>query len=264
MCDRDNISAMKRHPLIQQLERIPDDPSLRRKRQQAVHRFMLANADERFSANFSSIKTADLGLLFHTIDEQYFNGDVSRYLESTYARPITFRLSTRMTMCGGMTTTTRSPRAPRDTRFEIAVATTPLFQTFRTESVAKVGGLECNDRLSALQRIMEHELVHLLEMLIWDDSSCKRKRFRGIVHQVFGHTESNHQLLSPRDVAKRTHGISCGDRVRFDSGGKTHIGTVNRITKRASVLVPDPKGRRYDDGKRYATWYVPVSALHRL
>ena len=225
---------------------------------------MLTNAEGFSKANFSSIKAADLGLLFQAIDEHYFDGDLSRYLESTYSCPLAFRLSTRMTTCGGMTTTFRSSRSPRNTRFEIAIATTPLFQTFRNESIAKVGGLECSDRLSALQRIMEHELVHLLEMLVWDDSSCKRKRFRGIVHQVFGHTESNHQLLSPRDVAKKAHGISCGDRVRFHSGGLTHVGTVNRITKRASVLVPDPKGRRYDDGKRYATWYVPVASLRRV
>ena len=255
---------MKPHPLLQRLDRIPDQASLRRSRQQAVHKFMLANAEGFSDPNFSSIKTADLGLLFQVIDEQYFGGEVTRYLESTYACPLAFRLSTRMTMCGGMTTTFRSQQSVRDTRFEIAIATTPLFNTFRSEKVAKVGGLDCGNRLAALQRIMEHELVHLLEMLVWDDSSCKRKRFRGIVHRVFGHTESNHQLLSPRDLARKTHGIHCGDRVRFDAGGKSHVGTVNRITKRATVLVPDHKGRKYDDGKRYATWYVPVADLRRV
>jgi len=36
---------------------------------------------------------------------------------------------------------------------------------------------------------------------------------------------------------------------------------VNRITKRATVLVEDERGMRYSDGKRYAKFYVPVASL---
>jgi hypothetical protein len=48
--------------------------------------------------------------------------------------------------------------------YEIAVSTLLLFQTFREPGrPVVVGGLVCRDRLDALQRIMEHELLHLAE-----------------------------------------------------------------------------------------------------
>jgi hypothetical protein len=38
---------------------------------------------------------------------------------------------------------------------------------------------------------------------------------------------------------------------------------VNRVTKRATVLVEDARGVRYSDGRRYAKFYVPVGMLER-
>jgi hypothetical protein len=38
-------------------------------------------------------------------------------------------------------------------------------------------------------------------------------------------------------------------------------GRVNRITKRASVLVAEPDVVSYSDGLRYRTYYVPLACL---
>lgn len=147
--------------------------------------------------------------------------------------------------------------------FEIAIATTPLFDTFRVSGDAKVGGLVCRNRLEALQRIMEHEMLHLAELLLFRDSNCSAKPFKGSVRRLFGHTESNHTLLTPKDIARKKLGIACGDEVTFLADGQRHRGFVNRITKRATVLVRDPKGIRYDDGERYSKFYVPLTMLKR-
>ena len=151
----------------------------------------------------------------------------------------------------------------RQFEFEIAVATTPLFETFRTLGAASVGGVECENRLQALQRIMEHEMVHLIELLLTDDSNCAAKPFKRIVGNFFGHTESKHQLLTPSDTARKRFGISPGDRVRFKCGQKTLNGVIHRVTKRATVLVRDSKGIRYDDGCKYSKYYVPLKQLRR-
>lgn len=56
------------------------------------------------------------------------------------------------------------------TEYEITVATTLLFQTFQEDHRPVVmSGIECRDRLAALQRVMEHEMTHIIEMLIWTD-----------------------------------------------------------------------------------------------
>jgi hypothetical protein len=124
-----------------------------------------------------------------------------------------------------------------------------------------VSGHRCRNRLQALQRVMEHELIHLVELLVWDRTSCAQARFRSISRRFFGHTENKHQLITPREKAIAQFGIKPGMAVRFRVDGKAHQGFVNRITKRATVLVEDRRGEPYSDGRRYAKFYVPVQDL---
>lgn len=229
-----------------------------------VYDHVLGNSHCIEEPDFQTVSPADLGLLFQVTDELFFNGLVGKLCERAAARPLTFRLSTRMTSTGGMTTMQRSAGAiDRRFEFEIAIATTPLFETFKGTSKASVGGVQCNDRLQALQRIMEHEMVHLIELLLTNDSNCSATPFKRIVRNFFGHTQSKHQLLTPSDTAKARLGITPGDKVQFDLGGKTLDGFLQRVTKRATVLVPDRKGVQYDDGRRYSKFYVPLKSLRR-
>ncbi len=232
-----------------------------------IYEHLIANSEFITKPNFTSISPADLGLLFQINDELFFDGMVSRCCEQKAERPLSFRLSTRMTNAGGTTTMYRSgTRRKPKFEYEIAIATTPLFGTFSKQTGAGpsvVGGLSCRDRVEALQRIMEHEMIHLIEMLVWDDSNCQAGPFKQIVNRFFGHTESNHQLLRPKDIARQQLGIGIGDTVSFDHHGRQLVGTINRITKRATVLVADPSGVKYDDGNSYQTYYVPLARIRR-
>ena len=232
-----------------------------------IYQHIIANSESITRANFTSISAADLGLLFQINDELFFDGMVGRVCEEKAERPLSFRLSTRMTNAGGTTTMFRSgSRRKPKFEYEIAIATTPLFGTFSKQTGTKssvVGGLPCQDRVQALQRIMEHEMIHLVEMLIWDDSNCQARPFKQIIKRFFGHTESNHQLLRPKDIARQKLGIGVGDTVSFEHHGHQLTGMINRITKRATILVADPNGVQYDDGKNYLTYYVPLGRLRK-
>ena len=236
----------------------------RKQIQNSISQYMLTNSRSIGAGNFTEISGSDLGLLFHVIDEHFFEGSINRLCEQQADRPLSFRLSTRMTSAGGMTTMQTSPdRSNPTVEFEIAIATTPLFATFKDDPTAVVSGIVCHNRLQALQRIMEHEMIHLVEMLLWNDSNCAAKPFKRIVKRFFGHTESNHQLLTPRDIARKRLGISTGDLVTFSMEGRKLTGHVNRITKRATVLVASSKGAMYDDGHKYMKYYVPLNRLKR-
>ena len=177
--------------------------------------------------------------------------------------PISFRVSKRMTRVGGTTTKYRMSRGsgPKSS-YEIAISSTLLFSTFYdVERPIMVTGVECRDRVECLQRIFEHELIHLTEMLVWDDSSCSRQRFQSLAFQFFTHTEATHQLITPGERARAKFGIRTGDRVRFRIEQASYEGFVNRITKRATVLVEDDCSPLYSDGKRYAKFYVPLGNL---
>jgi hypothetical protein len=39
---------------------------------------------------------------------------------------------------------------------------------------------------------------------------------------------------------------------------------VNRITRRATILVEDSRGERFSDGKRYLKYYVPIHQLRPI
>ena len=168
-----------------------------------------------------------------------------------------------MTSTGGTTSFRKSRRRLQAwSRYEITISTTLLFNTrFEANENVKVGGVPTVSRLDALQRIFEHELVHLLEMRLWETSSCAAKRFKSIVHRLFGHVESNHQLITPTETAKRRFGIEVGNSVTFSHRGQPIQGIVNRIHRRATVLVPDPQGELYADQRRYARYYVPIHQL---
>lgn len=215
--------------------------------------------------NFTSIHSRDLEFLFHEYDRLFFDGLIGAAAKR-HGTPLSFRVSKRMTRVGGTTTKyrRRSGVGPRSS-YEIAVSSTLLFSTFYdVDRPISVTGVVCRDRLECLQRIFEHELIHLTEMVVWDDSSCSKQRFQSLAFQFFTHTEATHQLITPGERAHTKFGIRPGDRVRFRVDGAQYEGFVNRITKRATVLVEDENSPLYSDGKRYARYYVPLGMLEAV
>lgn len=234
-------------------------------RNQSIRERLLRNHQCIDGENFTRVHPQVLAEAFDSYDEAVFDGCCRAMLRASGA-PIEFRFSRRMTRTGGMTIRYEpGVAAGKDsqTRYEIKLSSTLLFQSFRDGRDLIVSGCRCTNRLDAMLRIVEHEMIHLIEMLLWRDSSCARRRFQGIAYRLFEHTESTHQLLTPVEIARDHYGIRPGDAVHFAFQGQRFTGTVNRITRRATVLVPDPKGERYSDGRRYRKFYVPLAALRK-
>lgn len=209
--------------------------------------------------DFTQITATDLQLLFNLYDAACFEGQLREAIGNS---PLKFNPSRRMTRRAGSTKmwTRRDGTGRRS--FEIGVSLPLLWGSFGdVHRQTELGGLPCPDRLTALMRIFEHELIHLCELLVWNKSSCSQDRFQTLARGLFGHREFTHDLITPREKALEQFGIRPGIRVRFSVNGTSREGLVNRVTKRATVLVPDKDGRLYSDGVRYRTWYVPVSEL---
>ncbi len=217
---------------------------------------LLAQSRHLCEPNFNSIHPRDLEILFTTFDQTVFRGYLSSALGKT---PLRFRLSSRMTSAGGRTARFRS--SDGNIRYEIAIACGLLFQGFSDQDrPIHVCGLHCESRLQALVRIFEHELVHLVEFVCWRDSNCSASRFQDIASRLFGHRSHKHELITWKERA-HTSGIRRGSLVSFVFEGTRLHGRVNRVTKRATVLVEDAAGRQYSDGRWYRTFYVPLAAL---
>lgn len=212
--------------------------------------------------NFQVTSGADLQRMAELYDEKFFDG---HSLAVARSHGIEFRWSKRMTSNGGKTVRYVQPGrngSSQSTRYEIVLSATLLFQTFGDlQRPVRVTGLLCDNRLQAMQRILEHEMIHLIEMLVWEDSCCAAARFQTIAGRLFGHTEHKHNLITQQERASEKFNVRVGSNVQFSLDGIRYLGIVNRITRRATVLVVDPQGQLYGDGKRYRKFYVPLSHL---
>lgn len=242
-------------------ETVPDGV-LRQDKLKKIGEKILNESNYMDAENFTVFHPQDLERMVQEYDQQFLGGACYTALEG---RPLKFRLAPRLTRAGGLTTWKK--RQSRRTgriweEFEISISSHLLFQTFRDEDrEVKVVGLACGSRLEAMQRIVEHELIHLCEKLAWNESSCKRQRFQAIAARLFGHLQHTHELVTTAEVARTVHGIRPGCKAAFEIEGRSLQGIVNKITKRATVLVPDPDGRPYSDGCRYTRYYVPLGLL---
>ncbi|KAA5540440.1 hypothetical protein FYK55_20735 [Roseiconus nitratireducens] len=228
-----------------------------------IHEQMLMTSRSIDGPNFRKIGRDDVARMIRMYDDRYFGGKI---LPTATAEGVSFGISSRMTSVAGKLVT-QYPEGKYDgiRSFELVLSSTLLFQTFEDVSrPVEVAGCLCRDRLEAMQRIAEHELVHLVEMLIWNDGNCSEARFQSIAKRYFGHTDYQHNLITQRERAAVRFNIRVGDHVAFHHDGHRLQGRVNRITRRATVLVPNSAGERFSDGHRYVRFYVPLDRLQRV
>jgi hypothetical protein len=234
-----------------------------------IYDAMLDQSPQIRTGNFTVIGSDDLERLFALYDREFFRGRLAEMLHEDGAHPMAFRLSRRLVRAAGQTMRQvrqirRDGRPAVKIEYEITVSTTLLYNTFQhVERTVTVGGLVCRDRLEALQRIFEHELLHLAEFLGWGRSNCRAENYHALSRRIFAHEGAFHDLVTPREEAVVAYGIRVGDRVSFEIDGARYVGHVNRITRRATVLVEDPRGQVFSDGKRYLTFYVPLPLLRK-
>ncbi|MHA2500477.1 MAG: SprT-like family protein [Candidatus Hodarchaeales archaeon] len=233
-----------------------------------IYETVLRDSENIKQGNFAKLGVGDLEILFDLYDSIFFSGLLRKQLREKNGGTLRFRLSKRMTRAGGKTTCIQKKLqkgdGPKETTYEIAISMPLLFQTFEeVRRTISINGLVCRDRLEALQRIFEHELIHIAEMLAWGKSSCSRSNFQLLAQQIFGHKDIAHQLVTQHERALVNFNIKVGDTVAFEYNGKRLTGFVNRITKRATILVENKKGDRYANGKRYSKYYVPLSGLEK-
>jgi predicted SprT family Zn-dependent metalloprotease len=237
---------------------------------ETIHRQILETSIYIKSANFESIHPNDLSSLFVLYDHAFFAGFLERWVREDGAGEVVFGLSKRMTRAAGHTVVKRfreitTKGASERRHYEIAISTFLLYQNFEADMrPVTSAGLICENRLQALQRTFEHELIHLAEFLAWGQSSCAASNFHHLASRLFGHEARTHNLVTPRELAATTYKLLVGDMVRFNFEGTMLTGRVNRITKRATILCEDSRGRIYSNGRRYLVYYVPLEQLQKV
>ena len=229
-------------------------PSRIRRTNRKIYRQILLESETIGQGNFNAIAVKDFARLFELYDLHFFD----RYFHNKHNGNIFFRLSERMTKAGG-----KIAYAKGTDIYTIYLSTALIFQTFGgvTREVT-VNGIVCHDRLDATMRILEHEIIHLIELVFFDSTSCSKPRFKRLSQNIFGHTAVTHRLVTQAELAQEQHNMGVWSTVSFEYGGETHRGIISRITKRATVMVRDRAGDFRDlQGARYSKYYIPLEDL---
>ncbi len=206
------------------------------------------------------ISDLDLKILFNLYDDVFFDG----YFQKAFKSKLKFSLSTKMTRAAGKTIVPKLMTKIRreDVVFEIRIGINFFFKYLELNRDKRVCGIITKDALEALQIVFEHEICHVIEFYIFGDSNCKKQRFKALANNIFGHSGTYHELPTNREIAHEKYGFKVGDLVMFSFEGNILEGFIYGINKRATVMVPDKKGRYRDSkGKIYTKYYVPLPGL---
>jgi len=241
---------------LQHIFSIGYDDSEVEKRLKEVYERIISQSPNMARLNFVRIVPRDLAIVFKSYDSIFFNGHIGRIVGNN----LSFRVSQRMTSAGGKTSFNRADK------YEITLSAYLLFNSFDTDDEEIiVNGIRCENRLEAAMRVFEHELIHLIEFILFKRSSCSRKQFADAAYAIFRHTMVKHQLMSQKRKAVERYGFKPGDTVSFPFEGQKYQGILHRITKRATVYVPDKNGSYMDNkGTRLKKYYVPLGLLTRM
>lgn len=232
---------------------------IKSKRAEVSKLMMLKSANIK-DKTISTIATADLKLMFQIYDQVFFGN----WFKNSFTGKLKFSLSRRMTKSAGLTlfVKNKEKKKPEELSIEIRIGVDFFFHYNQLEGNKTVGGVKTSSSLEALQLVFEHELCHVLEFIEFKESNCSKERFKLMASNLFGHTESYHQLPTHKQIANQKLGLKIGDTVSFKFEADRLTGILYKINKRATVMVRDNSGTFVDDrGNRYSKYYVPLKLL---
>jgi len=209
------------------------------------------------------ISNYDLRLLYEFYDEIFFD----KWFLNNFKGLFRFSLSRRMTKSAGITKCPKNVKQIPDCQIviEICIGVDFFFKYDYLEGNKNTCGIESQNSLEALQIIFEHELLHALEFLLYHKSDCKKGIFKETAKNMFGHTQSHHQLPTNHEIIAKKYDIKIGDKVRFMFDNTRLTGIVNNINRRATVLVLNPDGKLVDKyGNKYKKYLVPAQYLQKV
>ena len=139
--------------------------------------------------------------MYEYYDESFFQGLLSRQVKSS-GKGIVFELSNQASSSAGSAWVRRN----KTTRIMFSVK---VFREVTKKTVASltVNGLNVTNRVDAMMRVMEHELVHLALLTSGSKEHTNEGHgpfFKAIVFALFGHITTTHDLKIDENLVGKT------------------------------------------------------------
>ncbi|WP_338765165.1 SprT-like domain-containing protein [Bernardetia sp. ABR2-2B] len=234
-----------------------------KKRFEKIRQQVFVHSKQIKTDDFKVVSNEDVKLVFSMYDTYFFD---NYFNENKVIDRMAFDWSKKMTSAGGKLmyykVTKQNP-----IQFRMRISAYLIFNSFKSNATQtlNIAGFEVSNRLEAMMHVIEHEIIHLIEFLAFNDSSCKKDNFKKLANSIFGHTAFTHQLLTGRMEALKEYDLRVGDWVSFSFDGRKHKGIIHRITKRATVMALDKNGEYKDNkGNRFKKYYILLKYLNKL
>ena len=144
----------------------------------------------RFKDSVYTMTEGDIRDMFLMYDNLYFDGDMTEFMKN-HKYTLEFRVSTK-------TESTFVTEGFCNQRICNYTMTIPVDFFKGVKGRTNVAGQWCDDQLSCLQRVLEHELSHLIVFIFCADpteSDQHGKLFMKIVRDLFEHTDFRHYIF---------------------------------------------------------------------
>jgi len=197
-----------------------------KEKQQIIKKKMLANFKHKGGLFFTEFNSRDLNYLFKLYDQTFFKGLITEILVNQAEMPdaidISFKANGRLKKSAGQIKykRTRGQRNQQQIKIEFSISKPLILNLFEDDQDSVlVNGILAEDKITVLQTVFEHEIVHLVLYLLdpnADQPINHKMKFRTLVKKIFGHTDYQHNLILPGSAKNRpihTNDVKKGDRV---------------------------------------------------
>lgn len=152
------------------------------------YRKIIYDKFSKFKNSVSNVSSRDLQKMFELYDHCFFQSSISEFIEQSH-----FVLQFKTT--GEPTFTTEGTCTSKKCKY---VVTIPTHHFNKVNGITNVAGHLCKDQLECLQRVLEHEIVHLIVFIFCNDTFMTDHHgtlFMKIAKNVFAHTDHRHYIF---------------------------------------------------------------------
>lgn len=145
---------------------------------------------KKYKDSVADMPVEDLCGMFNMYDELCFGGDIKAQLGE-------LRYTLKFEKSGEDTFTTQGICARGKCAYTITIPV-EYFNQIEEGGVTNVAGHKCHDQLECLQRVIEHELAHLVIFVFCRDEFVSGEHgelFMKLVGDLFGHTDHRHYIF---------------------------------------------------------------------
>jgi hypothetical protein len=151
-------------------------------------RSKIYNEHIKFKNSVTKMTSYDLYKIFKSYDNHCFNGDIQQFLKQN-------NYSLKFKTNGQETFTTEGYCIFNSCNYVITI---PVDKFKYVNGITNVAGDNCKDQLECLQRVIEHEIIHLIIFIFCRNIKVSDQHgslFMSFVQDIFHHTDHRHYIF---------------------------------------------------------------------